>query len=43
MCEETDNVEGDDITIITVLSKGDTLKYVIPTFPVYSANLVARG
>ena len=38
--EATDNVEDDDITIITVLSKGNTISYVTPSFPVYSANLV---
>lgn len=39
-CEVTDNVDEDNSAIITVLSKGNTINYVIPSFPVYCAKLV---
>ena len=39
-CEVTDNVDEDNGTIITVLSNGNAISYVIPSFPVYCAKLV---
>ena len=27
-------------SVLTVLSKGDTIHYIVPSFPVYSAELV---
>ena len=42
MCDvasETNNAE-DSCAIVTVLSKGNLIDYVIPSFPVYCAKLV---
>lgn len=36
--EVEDSLENN--SVLTVLSKGDTIHYIVPSFPVYSAELV---
>ena len=40
VASETNNAEEDSGAIVTVLSKGNLIDYVIPSFPVYCAKLV---
>ena len=37
--EDTHNVSDDDYVEVTVLSTGQVLEYVVPSFPVYKATI----